>query len=88
MGMTCEESLEELDMVHTVCSKQSDVAVKEHWFSMAVNSTVNTRQTASLLNLLKPRSNLEVRVNFFSVRVVDVWTAILSEKNGMEPRAI
>jgi hypothetical protein len=49
-----------------------DVVVKEHWFSMAVNSTVNTRQTASLLNLLKPRSNLEVRANVFSVRVVDV----------------
>jgi hypothetical protein len=46
---------------------------------MATNSTVSTRQATGLLNLLKPRTNLEVRGNFFSVRVVDEWNAIPSE---------
>jgi hypothetical protein len=34
-------------------------------------------------------SNLETRMNFFHVRVVDEWIAIQSEtKNGKEPASI
>jgi hypothetical protein len=40
---------------------------------------VNMRQAAWTLNLVKPRENLEVRLNFFSVRVVDEWNAIPME---------
>ncbi len=49
---------------------------KDQWFKLAANSTVNTIQAARPLNLVKPRANLEVRLNFFSVRVVDEWNAI------------
>jgi hypothetical protein len=35
-----------------------------------------TRQATGVLNLIKPRANLEIRANFFSVRVVDSWNAI------------
>jgi hypothetical protein len=52
---------------------------KEQWFTLAANSAVNTRQAAGPLNLVKPRANLEVRSNFFSVRVVDEWNRIPTE---------
>jgi hypothetical protein len=39
----------------------------------------NPRQALGALNLLKPRSNLDTRMNFFSVRVVDGWKVIPSE---------
>jgi hypothetical protein len=37
------------------------------------------RQAAGPLNLVKPRANLDVRSNFFSVRVVDEWKGIPTE---------
>jgi hypothetical protein len=43
---------------------------------MKADGTVNTRQAAGPRNLVKPRANLDVRTNFFSVRVVDTWDAI------------
>jgi hypothetical protein len=46
---------------------------------MAANSAVNMIQAAGPLNLVKPRANLEARLNFFSVRVVDEWNAIPME---------
>ncbi len=91
-GRTYEERLEELDMTtleerrHQLDMFQTfkiigghDAVEKQHWFSMATNSTVSTKQVTGLLNLLKPRANLEVRGNFFSARVVDEWNAIPSE---------
>jgi hypothetical protein len=91
-GRTYEERLKELDMTtleerrHQLDMIQTfkiigghDAVEKDRWFSMATNSTVSTRQATGLLNLLKPRANLEVRGNFFSVRVVDEWNVIPSE---------
>ncbi len=48
---------------------------------MAATSTVNTRQAAGLLNLLTPRTNLDLRTNFFSVGVVGEQNVIPSEIN-------
>ncbi len=41
---------------------------------------VNMRQATGPLNLVKQRANLEVRSNFFSVRVVDEWNGISTKK--------
>jgi hypothetical protein len=38
---------------------------------MVAEDAVRTRQAAGLMNVVKPRSRLEVRSNFFSVRVAD-----------------
>jgi hypothetical protein len=48
----------------------------ETWFRRAGESTVSTRHAAGLMNLVKPRTRLEVRSNFFSVRTVDDWNAL------------
>ncbi len=37
---------------------------------------MRTRQATGLLNVLKPRARLEVRCNFFSVRVADQWNLV------------
>ncbi len=46
---------------------------------MAANSNVITRQATGPKNLIKPRTNLEIRTNFFSPRVVDGWNAVPTE---------
>jgi hypothetical protein len=56
-----------------------DKVEKDQWYKMAANSVVNTRQAAGSLNLVKPRANLKVHLNFFSVRVVHEWNAIPME---------
>ena len=47
---------------------------RERIFSLASeNSDRNTRQSTDPLHILKPAARLEVRKNFFSVRVCDKW---------------
>jgi hypothetical protein len=58
-----------------------DKVEKDQWFRLAANSMVNMRQASGPLNLVKPRANLEVRSNFFSVRVVDELNGIPTEIN-------
>jgi hypothetical protein len=53
-----------------------DRADQGQWLMMEADGTVNTRQAAGPRNLVKPGVNLDVRTNFFSVRVVDTWDAI------------
>jgi hypothetical protein len=43
---------------------------------MAADSNVITRQATGPRNLIKPRTNLEIRTNLFSARVVDCWNAV------------
>jgi hypothetical protein len=57
-----------------------DKVDKDQWFTMAASRSVNTRQKTGSLNLLKPRTNLQVRSNFCSVRILDDWNAIAMEK--------
>jgi hypothetical protein len=64
--------------VFKILSKH-DTVEKNQWFTMAASSTVNTTQATGPRNLVKPSSNLEVRANFFSIRVVDDWNAILAD---------
>ncbi len=46
---------------------------------MAAEGAVRTRQAAGLMNVVKPRSWLEVKNNFFSVRVADGWNLVPEE---------
>jgi hypothetical protein len=48
----------------------------ETWIKMAAEGAVRTRQAAGLMNILKPRARLEIRSNFFSVRVIESWNDI------------
>jgi hypothetical protein len=56
-----------------------DSVEKNQWFKMAADSGAGTRQAAGPRNLIKPRTNLEIRTNFFSVRVIDNWNLIPAE---------
>lgn len=40
---------------------------------------IATRMTSDPINLCKPRANLEIRKNFFSIRVVDEWNKLPTE---------
>ena len=50
-------------------------------FSIAIDRNINaqTRNQRDPLNLVKNRTNLEIRINFFCERVVDTWNHIPSE---------
>ncbi len=48
----------------------------DQWFKMAADRSSRIRMATGLLNLTKPWAKLEVRANFFSVRMVDTWNAI------------
>ena len=39
----------------------------------------NTRSQIDSLNIVKERSRLEIRKNFFTVRTADIWNAIPSD---------
>ena len=61
------------------------------WFRKVNECHSRTRQTvtvredgsvAGLLNLVKPKCNLEVRRNFFSCRVVDPWNSLPAPVQG------
>ncbi len=88
-GVTYEKRLEELEMtmleerrhradmlkVFKILTGKDNVH-KYTWIKMASEGTVRTRQAAGILNLVKPRTRLEVRSNFFSIRVVEEWNKV------------
>jgi hypothetical protein len=81
LGMvTLEERRHQLDMVQVFkILSGHDRVEKDQWFKMAADSGAGTRQAAGPRNLIKPRTNLEIRTNFFSVRVIDNWNLIPAE---------
>jgi hypothetical protein len=61
------------------------------WFAKVSDHHQKTRNAVSVsndgqvideLNLLKPKSRLEVRKNFFSCRVVDSWNSLPASVQG------
>ena len=48
-------------------------------------SGVVTRHQIDPLNIVKERSNLELRKNFFTVRVADTWNKIPSDMKNILP---
>jgi ribonuclease P/MRP protein subunit RPP40 len=74
---TLEERRHQSDMLQVFkILKGHDNVKLDQWFKMAEDGGGRTRQATGLLKLSKPRVNLEVRANFFSVRVVDSWNSI------------
>ncbi len=83
-GVSYEEKLVELDLTTLKERRhQADMAQvykiiigkdnleRDCWFKMAADGAVRTRQAAGLMNVVKPRTRLEVQTNFFSVRTAD-----------------
>ncbi len=52
---------------------------RDNWFRIAARGVVRTRQAAGLMNLVKPRTRLEVRSNFFSTIMVEDWNGVLED---------
>jgi hypothetical protein len=81
LGMvTLKEWRHQPDMCRVYKIRRHDNVEKDQWLKMAADGGANTRQAAGLTNLLKPRTNLEIRTNLFSVRVVDKWNVIPAGK--------
>lgn len=91
-GESYEEKLVELDLttlkerrhqadmaqVYKIITGKDNVE-RDCWFKMAADGAVRTRQAAGLMNVVKPRTRLEVRTNFFSVRTADCWNHVPEE---------
>ena len=89
-GTTYEEKLAELNLqsleerrleadlvlafkiMHGVCKVK-----KDDWFQpVAAISQQRTRAAADLLRLAKPRSRLDLRSHFYTVRIIDTWNSL------------
>ncbi len=83
------ERLKELDMVEMYKIVTGKSAVDANtWFERVNAEGVMTRQAADPLNVKIPAARLEVRKNFFSVRVCEKWNSIPSEiKNSRNVRS-
>ena len=57
----------------------------ETWFEMASGNARATRASADLLNVKEKHGRLELRSNFFSVRVTKQWNAIPTNIKQLEP---
>ncbi len=70
---TLEERRHRADMLQVFkILMGKDNVDRDSWFRMAAAALVRTRQAAGMMNLVKPRTRLEVRSNFFSIRVVEI----------------
>ena len=57
----------------------------QRMYEFAANSHSRiTRHTAKPFNLAKPKSRLDVRRNFFTVRCVDAWNQLPTQVQGLE----
>ena len=74
---TLEERRHQADMlyVYKILTGQEDVD-RADWFAMASENVRTTRVAAHRLNLRVAHGRLEVRRNFFSVRVAGLWNDI------------
>ena len=88
-GSTYEEKLKELnlqtlenrriraDMIQTFKIVNGfDNVDKNTWFKFVGLREQVTRLNQDSLNLVKPVAKLEIRKNFFSHRVIDLWNAL------------
>jgi hypothetical protein len=70
--LTLEERRHQSDMlqVYKILSGHDNTRVDQQ-FKMAADRGNRKRRATRVLNLIKPRANLEVLANFFLVRAVD-----------------
>ncbi len=82
---TLTQGREELDMTEMFKIMTKKLAVDPNiWFEKASRDGVMTRQAADPLNVKIPAARLDLRKNFFSVRVCDKWNSLLSEIKNSE----
>ncbi len=62
-------------MVHKITDRRGGLDPSQ-WFDMAADGVRTTRSTANPHNLRMRQGRMEIRRNFFSVRVVDKWNKI------------
>ena len=55
---------------------QKDDVDPQTWFKMASESDRHTRQSSNPWNLSTGTGNNDVRLNFFSIRVVEQWNSL------------
>ena len=72
------ERRERGDMIETwkILHRVEDIDPSTLFSLSADVASRNTRQSSDPLNIVKPASRLEIRRNFFSVRVCDSWNAL------------
>jgi hypothetical protein len=61
--------------VYKIQQDDDNVTVDQQ-FKMATDGGNRTRRATGVLNFIKPKANLEVGTNFFTVRVMANWNAI------------
>ncbi len=49
---------------------------RDSWFRISTKGAARTRQALGQMNLVKPRTRMEVKNNFFSIRVVKDWNIL------------
>ena len=78
--MTLEERRHRADMalVHSTFIGGTDIEGEE-WFEPASEGARNTRSTSDPLNVKRRHGRLELRKNFFTVRVTEPWNNIPSQ---------
>jgi len=79
--LSLEKRRERFDLIQTYRTlSRVDHVEPSRWFTLVNQEGRNqTRLTSCKLNIVKPRSNLEIRSNFFSQRVVNIWNNLPSE---------
>jgi ribonucleases P/MRP protein subunit RPP40 len=84
---TLEERRHQADMamVHKILHGQGGLN-PETWFERADNAR-NTRSAADPFNIKKKNGRLEVRRNFFAIRVIEQWNAIPAEMKKLNSAA-
>jgi hypothetical protein len=65
-------------MVHKILQRRGGLN-PETWFEMAGDSVRSTRAGADPLNIRVRHGRLDMRRNFFSLRVIEDWNKIPSE---------
>jgi hypothetical protein len=86
LGMTTlEERRHQADMcmVHKILHAKGGLN-RRKWFAMAESSARVTRSTTDPLNLKVKHARLDIRKNFFSIRVIEGWNKIPNSVRSIE----
>jgi hypothetical protein len=67
-----------MHMVHKIMKNENGLS-QNTWLEKAQNSIRATQVTADPLNIKPNTGRLEIRKNFFSIRVIDDWNRILKD---------
>ena len=87
LGMTTlEERRHQADMtmVFKVLNGMEDVDMAD-WFTMASEAQRLTRTAADPKNVRVKHGRLEIRKNFFTVRVTNEWNKVPGQIKGLRP---